>query len=53
MTNYKEKQEFRSIKFSADEKKAINKNFVNSFEEKNNLQKNKEWLKIKSTLKFI
>lgn len=53
MTNYKEKQEFKSIKFSFDEKKPINKLFVNSFEEKNKLQNNKEWLKIKSNLRFI
>ena len=53
MTDYKEKQEFRSIKISSDEKKPINRSFVNYFEEQHNLQNNEEWLKIKSTLTFL
>lgn len=53
MSNYKTKQEYRSIQNSFTDKKPINKLFVLSFEKNNHLEKNKEWLTIKNSLKFI
>lgn len=49
----KDKIAWRSIKITVEEKKRINKIFIEAFEEKENLINNKYWKMFKSDIKYI